>query len=100
VSDLVEGIYRLLMADESEAVAEPVNLGNPHEMSILEFAQAVVSMTGNTTEITFHEDKRIPGDPQTRQPDVSRAKTLLDWEPQVSLEEGLARTIEYFKDRV
>lgn len=100
VSDLIEGIYRLLMAETSEDVALPVNMGNPNELSILEFAEVVTSLTGGQSEITLHPEKRIQGDPQTRRPDISKARALLDWEPEVSLEEGLSRTIEHFKVRV
>jgi dTDP-glucose 4,6-dehydratase len=100
VSDLVDGIYRLLVADPSEEIANPINLGNPREMSILEFAKIILSLTENGSKITLHEDKRIPGDPQTRQPDISRANALLQWEPEVLLEEGVAQTIEFFKPRV
>jgi dTDP-glucose 4,6-dehydratase len=99
VSDLIEGLYRLLTCDEA-SVADPVNIGNPTEMTILEFAQVVQSLFPGELGITYHEDKRIPGDPQTRRPDISRAKALLNWEPKVPLEEGLALTIEYFKDKV
>jgi dTDP-glucose 4,6-dehydratase len=95
VSDLVEGLYRLLMSD----FTQPVNIGNPVEMSILEFAQAVNEITGNQAGIVI-KDERIKGDPQTRQPDITRARTILGWEPQVHLKEGLIKTIEYFRDVV
>ncbi len=94
-SDLVEGIYRLLLSAEHE----PVNIGNPNELSILEFAQTINRLTGNQAGIIF-ENKRIVDDPQTRQPDITKAKTLLNWEPKVALEEGLTKTIEYFRNRV
>ncbi len=94
-SDLVEGIYRLLLSAEHE----PVNIGNPNELSILEFAQTINRLTGNAAGIIF-ENKRIVDDPQTRQPDITKAKTLLNWEPKVALEEGLTKTIEYFRNRV
>jgi dTDP-glucose 4,6-dehydratase len=96
VSDLIEGIYRLLMSDFNE----PVNIGNSTEISILEFAQVVNEMTGNPAGITYREDSRIKGDPQTRQPDISRAVQVLGWRPAVELRAGLKRTIAYFKDRV
>jgi dTDP-glucose 4,6-dehydratase len=97
VSDLVEGIYRLLMAPETAGnVHNPVNLGNPGEYSILEFAQVINRLTGNPAGIVF-QDKRIKDDPQTRRPDITRARQLLDWQPGVMLEEGLLRTIEYFR---
>lgn len=93
VSDLVEGLYRLLMSDFNE----PVNIGNPDEMTILEFAQAVNQATGNKAGIVF-KDERIKGDPQTRQPDITRARTILGWEPKVKLHEGLEHTIAYFRE--
>ena len=95
VSDLVEGIYRLLLSDETM----PVNLGNPDEMTIVQFAEVVNEVTGNPGGIIY-EDKRIEGDPQTRQPDITRAKQILGWEPVVDLREGLKLTVEYFRDRV
>jgi dTDP-glucose 4,6-dehydratase len=96
VSDLIEGIYRLLM----NKFNEPVNIGNPCEMSILDFAHVVNRLTNNPAGITYKEDRRIRGDPQTRRPDITRAQGLLGWEPAVDLETGLRRTIEYFKGRV
>jgi dTDP-glucose 4,6-dehydratase len=95
ISDLVEGIVRLLNSDEHE----PVNLGNPNETSVLEFAQIVNALTGNPAGVVF-EQKRIPGDPQQRRPDITRARELLGWEPKVVLEDGLRETIDYFKGRV
>ncbi len=96
VSDLIEGIYRLLLSDYND----PVNIGNPTEMSILEFAQVVNELTGNPAGIVFEEGKRIAGDPQTRQPDITRARELLGWEPQVDLRTGLQHTIAYFRERI
>ncbi|RME50954.1 MAG: SDR family oxidoreductase [Caldilineae bacterium] len=98
VSDLIEGIYRLLHSDE----VEPVNLGNPHEMTILEFARKIVEISGSSSEITFvqPEDERTQDDPKRRRPDISKAKRILGWEPKVSLEEGLKKTIAYFKERL
>lgn len=93
VSDLVEGLYRLLMSDYTD----PVNIGNPREMTILQFAQAVNEITGNPGGIVY-KDERIKGDPQTRQPDITRARTILGWEPKVDLNEGLQKTIDYFRD--
>lgn len=97
-SDLVEGIYRLLHSDE----IYPVNIGNPVEMTILEFAKTVIELTGSKSDIIFvnPEDDRITDDPKLRRPDITKAKQVLDWEPQVKLAEGLAKTIEYFKDKV
>jgi len=97
-SDLVEGLYRLLMSDE----CRPVNLGNPVEMTILDFAHQVLKVTGSHSEIAFvaPEDERTRDDPQTRRPDISRAREVLGWVPQVSLEEGLRATAEWFRRRV
>lgn len=93
VSDLVEGIYRLLMSDYNY----PVNLGNPTEMSILELAKKIIEMTGTKIKIVY---KPLPqDDPKVRKPDITRAKTILGWEPKVALEEGLKSTITYFRER-
>ncbi len=91
--DLVDGIYRLLLSD----YAEPVNIGNPDERTILDFAQVVNELTGNPGGIIYKTDARIKGDPQSRKPDITRARTILNWEPKIDLREGLRRTIEYFK---
>ncbi len=98
VTDLVDGIYRLLMSDE----VEPVNIGNPSEMSILQFAEKIVELTGSGSEISFvtPTDMRIKDDPKVRQPDISKARRILKWEPKLSLDEGLRQTIDYFKSRV
>ncbi|MEJ5241374.1 MAG: UDP-glucuronic acid decarboxylase family protein [Anaerolineales bacterium] len=93
VDDLIEGIVRLLYSDEHL----PVNLGSPHEITLLEFAETVNRITGNKAGIVFVPEGRSPRDPQRRQPDITRARTILGWEPRVSLEEGIARTIPYFK---
>lgn len=95
VSDLVDGILRLLASDETD----PVNLGNPSEMTILEFAQTVQRLTGGRSELTHitPTDERTKDDPQIRRPDISRAKERLGWEPRVALEDGLSETIEYFR---
>jgi dTDP-glucose 4,6-dehydratase len=91
VTDLVEGIYRLMMSQ----VTDPVNIGNPKEMTILELAQTILSLTGNQSEILF---KPLPvDDPKVRQPDITRAQTLLGWEPRVSLAQGLEHTLAYFR---
>jgi dTDP-glucose 4,6-dehydratase len=91
VSDLIEGIYRLLISNETD----PINIGNPSELSVLEFARTIRRLTGTSSEIVF---KPLPvDDPRVRQPDVSRARKRLGWEPTVKLEEGLGRTIEYFR---
>jgi dTDP-glucose 4,6-dehydratase len=96
VDDLVEGVTRLLASDYTE----PVNIGNPREMTILEFAQIVNRITGNPAGIVMKQESRIKGDPQTRQPDITRAGTILNWEPRISLEDGLSQTIEYFRQVV
>src|SRR5437763_3349861 len=91
VSDLVEGIARLLRSDHSE----PVNCGNPVEISILQFAERIKALTGSKSEIVF---RPLPeDDPKVRQPDITKARTLLGWEPRVALEEGLRRTIDFFR---
>jgi dTDP-glucose 4,6-dehydratase len=95
VSDLIEGIYRLLASDFSD----PVNIGNPDEMTILEFANTVNEATENTAGIVF-KDERIKGDPQTRRPDITRARSILGWEPNVKMREGLEKTITYFREVV
>jgi dTDP-glucose 4,6-dehydratase len=94
VSDMIEGIYRLLLSD----VAEPVNLGNPREMNIIEFANLVNDITGNPAGMVFEPLPK--DDPQVRQPDIGRAQKVLNWEPVVPLEEGLRKTISWFRDRL
>ncbi|MCX6885179.1 MAG: UDP-glucuronic acid decarboxylase family protein [Verrucomicrobiota bacterium] len=94
VSDLIEGIYRLMMSDG----AEPVNIGNPTEMTMLEFAQEIIKATGSKSRVVH---KALPqDDPKQRKPDIGRARKLLGWEPKVSLTEGLVRTIEYFRSKI
>jgi dTDP-glucose 4,6-dehydratase len=94
VDDLVEGIWRLLNSD----LPEPCNIGNPHEMTILEFAETIRDAVGSTSEILF---KPLPvDDPQTRRPDITRARTVLGWEPKVALAEGLESTIGYFRQAI
>jgi dTDP-glucose 4,6-dehydratase len=91
VTDLVEGIWRLLMSD----LREPCNIGNPREMTILEFAETIRAAVGSSSPIVF---KPLPvDDPQTRQPDITQARTRLGWEPKVSLQDGLESTISYFR---
>ena len=92
VSDLIDGIYRLMMSD----FVEPVNVGNPDEMSVLEFAEKVIEITGSNSRIIF-EDLPLD-DPKVRRPDISRAKDVLGWELKVGLDEGLEKTVEYFKN--
>jgi dTDP-glucose 4,6-dehydratase len=94
VTDLVDGIIRLMLS----AVNEPVNIGNPREMTIEEFAKTIIKMTGSKSRIVH---KALPtDDPKVRQPDITRARTLLGWEPKVPLEEGLVKTIEYFRTKI
>jgi len=94
VSDLVDGIYRLLLAD----FHEPVNLGNPNEVSILDFAQEILELTGSASELVF---KPLPqDDPKVRRPDIDRARRVLGWEPKIDRHEGLSRTLKYFRARV
>lgn len=94
VSDLVEGIARLLMSNEEL----PVNLGNPNEMTIKTFAERINALTGNTAGIVFMQ--RPVDDPSRRNPDITKARELLGWEPQVSLDEGLEKTIAYFRQKM
>lgn len=94
VSDLIDGIYRLALSD----FHEPVNIGNPREMTIGEFAEEILRITGSQCGI---EHRPLPiDDPKVRQPDISRAKKILGWEPKVSFEEGIKATIDFFKTRV
>ncbi len=94
VSDLVEGIYKLLMSNENE----PVNIGNPEEITIKQFAEEVLRITGSKSKIVYME---LPiDDPKVRQPDISKAKKVLGWEPKIDREEGLKITIDFFKDRI
>jgi len=96
VDDLIEGIFRLMSSD----FHEPVNIGNPSETSILEFANLVNELIGNKAGTIIKMAKRLGSDPQRRQPDITRAKTILQWEPEVSLKDGLAKTIPYFKAKL
>ncbi len=94
VLDLIEGIYQLLMSEE----VNPVNIGNPKEMSVLEFAREIIRITGSKSKIVY---RALPqDDPKVRQPDITKIKRVLGWEPRVSLEEGLGKTIMYFKEKL
>jgi dTDP-glucose 4,6-dehydratase len=94
VSDLIEGIYRLM----NSSTVLPVNIGNPHELTVLAFARAIIWQTKSRSKIVF---KPLPqDDPKQRRPDITRAKKLLGWEPKISLKEGLATTIEYVRGRI
>ena len=98
VSDMVEGMVRLLHSDETT----PVNMGNPDEMTILEFAHKVLKLTGSSSAIEYvtPTDERTADDPKVRCPDIGKAKRVLGWEPRVPLEEGLRHTIAYFQRRL
>ena len=96
VDDLIEGIVRLLMSDEHN----PVNIGNPVEMSILEFAEAINEITKNPAGVTYMPEDRSARDPQRRQPDITRARSILNWEPKFDLKAGLEKTIPYFKEKL
>lgn len=96
VDDLIDGIVRLLYSYEHM----PINLGNPDEISILDFAKTINCLIDNETEIIFETLQRSEGDPQRRRPDISRARSILEWEPTISLEEGIRRTIPYFKAKM
>ncbi len=94
ISDQIDGLYRLLMSD----FQEPVNIGNPHEMTILQLAEAIIRITDSKSEII---NKPLPeDDPKIRQPDISRAFSILDWTPKVELEEGLTKTVAWFRNRL
>lgn len=94
VDDLVEGIYRLLLSD----TPEPVNIGNPAEITIKQFAEEILALTGSKSPLSY---KPLPeDDPKVRQPDITRARTLLGWEPQIDRAEGLRRTLAYFQTKV
>jgi len=94
VSDLIDGIYQLLMSEE----VNPTNIGNPKEMSVLEFAREIIRITGSKSKIVY---RALPqDDPKVRQPDITKIKRVLGWEPRVTLEEGLEKTIMYFREKL
>jgi dTDP-glucose 4,6-dehydratase len=94
VSDLVDGILRLMESDTHD----PVNIGNPHEVTVEEIARTIIRLVGSTSKIVY---RPLPvDDPKQRRPDITRARTLLNWEPKVELEEGLLMTVSYFRERV
>jgi len=94
VDDLIEGIKKLLDSD----VPDPVNLGNPEEITVLDFAKEIIRLTGSKSRIIFCP---LPqNDPKVRQPDITKAKTILEWEPKISRQEGLRRTLQYFKQKL
>lgn len=96
IDDLIEGVYRLYNSD----FVEPVNIGTTHEINMIEFAEAVNEVSGNQAGLVFKEDLRIEGDPQTRKPDITRAREILNWEPEVTLVDGLAKTIQSFRETI
>lgn len=96
VSDLVDGVYKLLHSDE----VEPVNIGNPREFTIREFAELVNRETGNPAGIVVKPDLRITDDPQTRRPDITKATAILNWEPEVELAEGIRRTLPHYREQL
>lgn len=94
IDDLIAGIHRILQTDYHL----PVNLGNPHEMTVIDFAKKIIDLTHSRSSIVFEP---LPqDDPQVRQPDISRAREVLGWEPRVSLDEGITKTIQYFKEQL
>ena len=94
-TDLIDGFYRLVMSDQTG----PINIGNPTERTMLEFAQEIKALTNSPSEIIF-QPLLTADDPKQRKPDITKARTLLGWEPKIDLEEGLKRTIEYFQKRI
>jgi dTDP-glucose 4,6-dehydratase len=94
ITDLVDGIIKLMLSSEND----PVNIGNPVEMTIKQIAETIITMTGSTSKIVY---RPLPtDDPKQRRPDITRARTLLGWEPKVQLDEGLVKTIAYFRTKV
>jgi dTDP-glucose 4,6-dehydratase len=92
ISDLVEGIWRLM----GSSVSDPINIGNPHEMTLLALAEKILRLSGSQSEIVFEP---LPeDDPKVRQPDITRARTLLGWEPRIDVDEGLRRSLAWFRD--
>ena len=96
VDDLIDGIYRLLLSDEHD----PINIGNPVETSILEFARKINALTGNPAGIQFMPNERTEGDPERRRPDITIARERLGWQPAVAVEEGIQRTLPYFQSKL
>src|SRR4030043_511849 len=96
VEDLVDGMIKLLESEEHL----PVNMGNPEEITILEFAERINAIVGNRAGIIFKPSERLESDPQRRRPDITRARDILGWEPRINLEEGIAKTIPYFRSKI
>ncbi|HTY62445.1 MAG TPA: UDP-glucuronic acid decarboxylase family protein [Acidobacteriota bacterium] len=98
VEDEIEGLIKLMLAPDSGDIHGPVNIGNPHELTVLEIAEKIVALSGSASRIIFEP---LPeDDPKVRRPDITRARQLLDWSPKISLEEGLSRTIDYFRAKL
>src|SRR5437867_5255135 len=98
VDDEAQGILKLLMAPDTPEIHDPVNIGNPHELTVLEIARKVLELTGSSSKIAFEQ---LPeDDPKVRRPDITRAQKLLGWSPQISLDQGLRRTIDYFRTKL
>jgi dTDP-glucose 4,6-dehydratase len=94
ITDLVDGVIKLMLSKEQG----PINIGNPHEMTIKEIAETIVRMTGSKSKVVY---KPLPtDDPRQRKPDITLARTLLKWEPKVALDEGLVKTLEYFRTKI
>ena len=94
ISDLIDGVWRLMLS----SVSEPINIGNPQEMTVLELAKRIILLAGSRSEIVFHP---LPeDDPKVRQPDIGRARALLGWEPRVDVDEGLRLTLDWFRERL
>jgi dTDP-glucose 4,6-dehydratase len=98
VDDEIDGLVKLLMAPNSEEIHFPVNIGNPHELTVLKIAEKVIELTGSASKIVFEP---LPeDDPRVRRPEITRAISLLDWKPKIPLEEGLSRTIDHFRSKL
>ena len=98
VEDEIDGLIRLLMAPNSDDIHYPVNIGNPHELTVIEIAETILKLTHSGSKIAFEP---LPeDDPKVRRPDIRRAKELLGWNPKIQLEEGLSRTIDYFRSKL
>jgi dTDP-glucose 4,6-dehydratase len=96
VDDLINGIIKLLLSNEHQ----PVNIGNPVETTILEFAETINRIVGNKAGVAYHPSERLESDPQRRRPDISRARQVLGWEPWINLEDGITKTIPYFRSKM
>jgi dTDP-glucose 4,6-dehydratase len=98
VEDEIDGLVKLLLAPDLDDIHSPVNIGNPHELTVLDIARKIIELTGSASDIVF---ETLPeDDPRIRRPDIARAKKLLGWSPKIQLEDGLKRTIEYFKEKL